>query len=59
MQLIRECRPSSFIGFHRDGWPIFVERLGLLDAKRIEKEKLTEVQILSYHLREMEFMQQV
>ncbi|KAI8477280.1 MAG: CRAL-TRIO domain-containing protein [Monoraphidium minutum] len=57
--LIRECRPSSYIGFHRDGFPIFVERLGMLDGERIEREKLTEDQILSYHQREMEFMAQV
>ncbi|GBF91545.1 hypothetical protein Rsub_04285 [Raphidocelis subcapitata] len=57
--LVRECRPSSYIGFHREGFPIFVERLGMLDAERIEREKLTEEQLLSYHQREMEFMAQV
>lgn len=41
------------------GHPIFVERLGMLDAERIEREKLSEETILTYHQREMEFMAQV
>jgi hypothetical protein len=41
------------------GWPIFVERLGMLDAKRIERAGLGEAELLSYHQREMEFMAQV
>ena len=41
------------------GRPVFVERLGLIDPIRIDKEGLTPEQLLSYHLREMEFMAQV
>ena len=59
MQLIRECRPSSYIGFDAEGHPIFVERLGKLDGPRIEKEQISDESILKYHLREMEFMGEV
>lgn len=45
------------------GWlqhhPIFVERLGKLDGKRMEKQGASDDLALSYHLREMEFMAQV
>jgi len=41
------------------GYPIFVERLGQLDAKRIEKEKLSDEQLLAYHRVEMQFMIEV
>ena len=44
---------------HTQGYPIFVERLGLLDARRLEKAGLDERRVLAYHLREMEFMAQV
>jgi hypothetical protein len=59
VQLIRECRPSSYIGFDPEGHPVFVERLGKLDGARIEREQITDEQILKYHLREMEFMGEV
>lgn len=39
--------------------PIFVERLGKLDGKRMEREHVADDIILAYHLREMEFMAQV
>jgi hypothetical protein len=39
--------------------PIFVERLGHLDGKRMEREGASDDIILAYHLREMEFMSQV
>lgn len=38
------------------GHPIFLERLGKLDGRRIEEEGLSDEDILAYHLREMEFM---
>jgi hypothetical protein len=39
--------------------PIFLERLGQLDGKRMEREGANDDIILAYHLREMEFMSQV
>jgi hypothetical protein len=36
-----------------------VERLGKLDARRLEKAGLDEADVLEYHQREMEFMVQV
>jgi hypothetical protein len=39
--------------------PIFLERLGHLDGKRMEREGASDDIILAYHLREMEFMSQV
>lgn len=39
--------------------PVFVERLGKLNGKRMEKEGASDQLALSYHLREMEFMAQV
>lgn len=39
--------------------PVFFERLGKIDGKRMEKEGASNELALSYHLREMEFMSQV
>ena len=43
----------------KQGYPIFVERLGALDARAIERAGLDERRVLEYHVREMEFMAQV
>lgn len=59
MQLVRECRPSSYIGFDSQHHPIFLERLGKLDGVRIERESVADDTLLAYHLREMEYMAQV
>lgn len=56
---IRDCRPSSYVGFHREGYPIFIERLGMLNGDRIEQEGIAEEQILELHVREMEFMAEI
>ena len=53
-----DCKPNH-ASPPLQGYPIFVERLGLLDAVTIEREGLGEKDVLSYHLREMEFMGQV
>jgi hypothetical protein len=39
--------------------PIFLERLGQLDGRRMQREGASDDVILAYHLREMEFMSQV
>ncbi|KAF6256307.1 CRAL-TRIO domain-containing protein [Scenedesmus sp. NREL 46B-D3] len=57
--VVRQCRPSSYIGHDQEHHPIFIERLGQLDGKRMEREGATDDVILAYHLREMEFMSQV
>ncbi|WIA15339.1 hypothetical protein OEZ85_002004 [Tetradesmus obliquus] len=57
--VVRQCRPSSYIGYDKEHHPIFLERLGQLDGRRMEREGATDDVILAYHLREMEFMSQV
>ncbi|KAF8056433.1 SFH3 [Scenedesmus sp. PABB004] len=59
VSLVRACRPSSYIGHDRERRPVFVERLGKLDGKRMEREGVSDDVLLAYHLREMEFMAQV
>lgn len=45
------CRPLCC-----QGHPIFVEKLGAINAKKIEELGLADTQLIAYHLREMEFM---
>jgi hypothetical protein len=53
------CRAACCLFCLPQHHPIFLERLGHLDGKRMEREGASDDVILAYHLREMEFMSQV
>jgi len=56
MEVIRQYRPSSYVGFDKQGRPVFVDRPGLINYDKIWEAGLTDDDILKFHISEMEYM---
>jgi len=56
MEVIRRYRPSSYVGFDKQGRPVFVDRPGIINYDKIWAAGLTDDDILRFHISEMEYM---
>jgi len=56
MDAIRRHRPSSYVGFDKQGRPVFVDRPGVINLDKIWEAGCTDDDIWKLHVSEMEYM---